>query len=70
MFYPGNLKLNTMSTEEIREQGIKHFENNMGFLWDGYTDAVKESVLFAYVQGFLAGELFKINERIQELQGA
>ena len=70
MFCPGNNKLNTMDNKEIREQGIKHFENNMSCVWSGYTDAVKEEVLFAYTQGFLAGELHQINKRVQELHGA
>ena len=69
MFYPGNLKLNTMNTKEIREQAIKHFENHLGWVWSGYTDVVKEEAIFAYTQGFLAGELHQISKRVQELQG-
>ena len=55
-----------MSNEEVTELGKAHLAEL--FEAGDYDEKTKERMLFAFAQGFLAGELKQITKRINELQ--
>ena len=68
MFYPGNLKLNTMNYEEIKQLGEKQLSDLFEII--ECEEIIKKRMVVAFIEGFVQGELHQINRAAQRLQEA
>lgn len=64
MFYPGNLKLIIMEYNEMKELARKQLTElfNAGQM----DEETQERMIVAFINGFLKGEMYQLNKRIQE----
>jgi hypothetical protein len=56
-----------MNNETLEQIGRRHFTDYMGSVFTDKSEEMQANMIFAFVQGYLAGELHQINKRMEEL---